>query len=170
MQVKVYDTHIRTHDGRYLHFDVLVPEVAPRGAIGLVEPEGVRLAATRGYPEGAAAVEVGKVRPFQEARPMVHVALTGEALLLERPEAFAARYPALDPARSALGDAAVATVPVRGEAGVALVKGKRLGVAGVVDARSCGDHRRLIREANVIHVKSVHRVAADQVFKNADQV
>ncbi|MCY1401401.1 hypothetical protein D9M71_165180 [compost metagenome] len=26
MQVKVYDTHIRTHDGRYLHFDVLVPE------------------------------------------------------------------------------------------------------------------------------------------------
>ena len=25
MQVKVYDTHVRTRDGRYLHFDVLVP-------------------------------------------------------------------------------------------------------------------------------------------------
>lgn len=24
MEVQVYDTHVRTHDGRYLHFDVLV--------------------------------------------------------------------------------------------------------------------------------------------------
>lgn len=24
MQVRVYDTHVRTRDGRYLHFDVLV--------------------------------------------------------------------------------------------------------------------------------------------------
>ena len=24
MTVKVYDTHVRTHDGRYIHFDVLL--------------------------------------------------------------------------------------------------------------------------------------------------
>ncbi|AGI23463.1 DUF2024 family protein [Pseudomonas sp. MT3] len=33
MQVRVYDTHVRTHDGRYLHFDVLVgPDAASRAA------------------------------------------------------------------------------------------------------------------------------------------
>ncbi|PJI49489.1 MULTISPECIES: DUF2024 family protein [Pseudomonas] len=31
MQVHVYDTHVRTRDGRYLHFDVLVqPDDASR--------------------------------------------------------------------------------------------------------------------------------------------
>ncbi|EPK8813132.1 DUF2024 family protein, partial [Pseudomonas aeruginosa] len=24
MEVKIFDTHVRTRDGRYLHFDVLV--------------------------------------------------------------------------------------------------------------------------------------------------
>lgn len=26
MEVKIFDTHVRTRDGRYLHFDVLVTE------------------------------------------------------------------------------------------------------------------------------------------------
>jgi hypothetical protein len=93
--------------------DVLVPEVAPRGAIGMVEPDGVRLARTRGYSTEVAATEEGRLRPSSERRPMVDVALTGEPLHLESAEQFDERYPDLAPQRAAMGDAALATVPVR---------------------------------------------------------
>jgi len=32
MEVQVYDTHVRTHDGRYLHFDVLVEAASASSA------------------------------------------------------------------------------------------------------------------------------------------
>ncbi|MBO3276475.1 DUF2024 family protein [Pseudomonas schmalbachii] len=46
MQVKVYDTHVRTRDGRYLHFDVLVRgddgSRAPAYAMDWLEAQGIQ--------------------------------------------------------------------------------------------------------------------------------
>lgn len=46
MQVRVYDTHVRTQDGRYLHFDVLVEpadaDQAPAYALRWLEARGIR--------------------------------------------------------------------------------------------------------------------------------
>lgn len=46
MQIRVYDTHVRTQDGRYLHFDVLVEpasaERAPAFAQRYLESLGIR--------------------------------------------------------------------------------------------------------------------------------
>lgn len=42
MEVKIFDTHVRTRDGRYLHFDVLVTEelgLAPASSPDAGSPE-----------------------------------------------------------------------------------------------------------------------------------
>ncbi len=43
MEVKIFDTHVRTRDGRYLHFDVLVTEelggLAPASSLDAGSPE-----------------------------------------------------------------------------------------------------------------------------------
>lgn len=46
MTVKVFDTHVRTKDGRYLHFDVLIPsndsDLAKTYARRFLEEQGVQ--------------------------------------------------------------------------------------------------------------------------------
>jgi hypothetical protein len=46
MSIKVFDTHVRTKDGRYLHFDVLIenndPELAKSYARRFLEQQGVQ--------------------------------------------------------------------------------------------------------------------------------
>ena len=42
MEVKIFDTHVRTRDGRYLRFDVLVTEgwgLAPASSLDAGSPE-----------------------------------------------------------------------------------------------------------------------------------
>lgn len=45
MTIKVFDTHVRTHDGRYLHFDVLIAsndaELAKSYARRFLDEQGV---------------------------------------------------------------------------------------------------------------------------------
>ena len=46
MSIKVFDTHVRTKDGRYLHFDVLIenndPELAKSYARQFLDEQGVQ--------------------------------------------------------------------------------------------------------------------------------
>jgi hypothetical protein len=46
MSIKVFDTHVRTKDGRYLHFDVLIenndPELAKSYARRFLDEQGIQ--------------------------------------------------------------------------------------------------------------------------------
>lgn len=73
MEVKIFDTHVRTRDGRYLHFDVLVTE-----ELGARAGEFARrwLAGRPISARGIAATAIARLRQQRLPKPFGSMAIT----------------------------------------------------------------------------------------------